>query len=442
MAVTDHAADSAPSPDGTSRSRSVPPRIWGHQDSLDGLRAIAALAVLVVHVASETGLAYTGSPASWVTNRGDVGVPIFFTLSGLLLFRPWAMAALGGASAPDVRAYLVRRVLRIVPIYWVVVIIAMITLNRAQARSPAAWGQYLFFSQMYDPHPWWTGTGAPGLAQMWSLAVEAAFYAVLPLLGAALVILASRGEADVATRARRLLAAIAVLAAISYGFLALTYYPTHLLWLGPTLPRTLTWFAPGMAIAVVTCWANLEPDADGPVRAFCRAVASSATACALIAIFAFALVSTPLAGPETLSVPSLWQNETKLALYTIIAAAVVAPAAFQDGTATRLTAMLGNRVMRFLGKVSYGVFLWQFLVIIGFFNLLNFKDAFHGGSFTTLGSAAMLVVITALSIVIAAIGYYLVERPAQLLYRRLRSQLSGRKSGRAAGPVAPRSDPS
>lgn len=410
-----------------------PPRIAGHQDSLDGLRAIAALAVLVTHVAAQTGFSYTGSPASWVASRGDVGVPIFFALSGLLLFRPWAMAALGGASAPDVRAYFIRRVLRIVPVYWVVVAIAMITLNRAHAGSPKAWAQYLFFVQVYDPHPWWLGSGAPGLAQMWSLAVEASFYALLPLLGIALIALASRGEADVATRARRLLAAIAVLAAISYGFLALTYYPALLLWLDATLPRALTWFAMGMAIAVVSCWANLEPADDGRVRAFCRAVASSGTACWLIAMFAFALASTPLAGPEGFVISSLWQIEIKTALYAIIAMAVVAPAAFGDGTATRLTAVLGNRVMRFLGKISYGVFLWQFLVLIGFFNLFNLKDPFHGGSYGTLGSAGLLVAITVLSITIATIGYYVVERPAQRLYpAALAARLAGDERGQQA----------
>jgi peptidoglycan/LPS O-acetylase OafA/YrhL len=409
----------------TASSPIRPPRIVGHQDSLDGLRAIAALAVLVTHVAAQTGFSYTGSPASWIASRGDVGVPIFFALSGLLLFRPWAMAALGGASAPDVRTYGIRRVLRIVPVYWVVVAFAMITLNRAHAGSPGAWAQYLFFVQIYDPHPWWLGSGAPGLAQMWSLAVEASFYVLLPLIGIALIALARRGEADVATRARRLLVAIAVLAAISYGFLALTYYPTLLLWLDATLPRALTWFAGGMAIAVLSCWANLEPADDGRMRAFCRAVASSGTACALIAMFAFALASTPLAGPEAFEISSLWQIEIKTALYTIIAMAVVAPAAFGDGTPTRLTAVLGNRVMRFLGRISYGVFLWQFLVLIGFFNLLNLKDPFHGGRYSTLGSAALLIAITVLSIVIAAIGYDVVERPAQQLYPQIRAALLG-----------------
>ena len=67
-----------------------------HQDALDGLRAVAAAAVLLTHVGGLTGYVVTGSPASWVISRGDVGVPIFFALSGLLLYRPWASAVSPG----------------------------------------------------------------------------------------------------------------------------------------------------------------------------------------------------------------------------------------------------------------------------------------------------------------------------------------------------------
>jgi hypothetical protein len=113
--------------------------------------------------------------------------------------------------------------------------------------------------------------------------------------------------------------------------------------------------------------------------------------------------------------------------------AALAPAAFGDGTATRLTAVLGNRVMRFLGTISYGVFLWQFLVLIGFFNLLNLKDPFHGGRYSTLGSAALLIAITVLSIMIATIGYYVVERPAQRLYAPVRAaRIAGDERGQQA----------
>ena len=119
------------------------PTVSGHQNALDGLRAIAAFAVLAVHVGGRTGFAYTGSPASWVVSRGDIGVPVFFTLSGLLLYRPWARAALHGSQPPHVLSYLWRRALRILPVYWAVVLIALPTLNPAHAHSSWTWAQYL-----------------------------------------------------------------------------------------------------------------------------------------------------------------------------------------------------------------------------------------------------------------------------------------------------------
>ena len=89
--------------------------------------------------------------------------------------------------------YLRRRALRILPAYWAVVLIALPVLNPGAARHAWPWIQYLLLIQNYDSHPWWSGTGATGLAQAWSLVVEASFYLVLPLLAAALTWFACRG---------------------------------------------------------------------------------------------------------------------------------------------------------------------------------------------------------------------------------------------------------
>ncbi len=440
MATTDRSADIAIARTAGTRAPAGAVRSSGHQDSLDGLRVIAALAVLVTHVAGETGFAFNGTPASWVANRGDIGVPIFFALSGLLLFRPWVRAVLSDQPGPDVRAYLIRRALRILPAYWVVVVVAMIFLDQGgHARSPVAWAQYLLLVQVYDPHPWWAGSGAMGLAQMWSLAVEVSFYAVLPVLALVIGWHARRGNGDIAVRARRMLAWIAALAGISYAFVVLTYYPTTAgLWLDSTLPRYLTWFAVGMAVAVLAEWARLEPGDNGPVRSATAAIASAGLACWMIAGLTFILACTPLAGPEAIGVPSLWQFEVKTALYTVVAAAIVAPAAFQPAGQTPMNLVLGNPVMRFLGRISYGVFLWQYLAIFGLIALFGVKDAFHGGSYTTLGTLVALILVTLVSILAATASYYIVERPAQRLYGSHRARpasQAGRRPRRLIGRI-------
>jgi peptidoglycan/LPS O-acetylase OafA/YrhL len=417
-----------------------------HQGPLDGLRAAAAGAVLLTHVGGLTGYTLTGTPASWVLSRGDVGVPIFFSLSGLLLYRRWAAAALDGGRTGPVAVYLRRRALRILPAYWAVVLIALPVLNPGAARHAWPWIQYLLLIQNYDSHPWWSGTGAAGLAQAWSLVVEASFYLVLPLLAATLTWFACRGTSagDVSRRARRLLIGIAVLAASSAGWEVLGYYPRPSLWSEGTLPPLLIWFCTGMAAAVALAWAAAEPGpvgpdgpvgmdgpdgTDAPAGRFCRSVATSAGMCGLIAACAFAIACTPLTGPEFAGVPGLWSTEFKTALYALIAAAVVAPVAFQPLLAGHAAGMLsarllGSRPVRFLGKISYGIFLWQFLAAYAFFGLLHRKTVFAGGSYTTPEVVAVAVAIGLVTIAAATVSYYLIERPAQHL-RISRGRMSG-----------------
>ena len=424
-------ADQRPAPAGP---RALP----RHQDALDGLRAVAAAAVLLTHVGGLTGYVFTGTPASWVISRGDVGVPVFFALSGLLLYRPWATAVLTGRPASQVLPYLRRRALRILPAYWAVVLIALPVLNPGPARHAWAWLQYLLLGQNYDPHPWWTGTGATGLSQMWSLVVEVSFYLVLPILAAVLAWLAwprrrtspPASQADIGRRARRMLAALAVLAISSFGWTVLAYYPRPELWFAGTLPPLLIWFAAGMAIAVGSAWAAAEPETGGPASRFCRSVADSAGMGWLIAGCAFAIACTPLTGPEFGGVPSLWSTEFKTALYAIIAVAVVAPIAFQPWRAhpTAASRVLASRGFRFLGKISYGIFLWQFLAAYAFFALLHLKTAFYGGSYSPIAAVGVLLGVTAFTVAISVASYYLLERPAQ----RLRGR--ARPAPRSAGP--------
>ena len=391
----------------------VPPAPPQHLNALDGWRVVAAAAVLVANVGGVTGLVFNGTPVSWVATRGDIGVAIFFALSGLLLYQPWAAATLGAQDPPAVRAYLTRRALRILPAYWIVVAIAMLTLNQTHARSTWTWTQHLLLLQNYAAHPWWSGTGADGLGQMWSLVVDVSFYLLLPVLAVMLAAIARFGNPDAGTRARRLLIGIAALAASSYGFLALAYRPgSGMPLLGSTLPAFMTWFAAGMALGVVSAWARAEPDGNEPIRVLSRTLASSAVPCLLVAGLLFVIACTPAAGPENFSIPSLWAAEIKTALYTVIAGAVIAPAAFQPATGSRSSSVHGNPVMRFLARISYGFFLWEGIVVIGILAVLHRRSALNGGSFTMLDTAALLVATLAVTVLAATISSYLVERPA------------------------------
>jgi peptidoglycan/LPS O-acetylase OafA/YrhL len=276
---------------------------------------------------------------------------------------------------------------------------------------------------------------------MWSLCTEVAFYLVLPVIAIILATLACRGGAGAEKRARRLVIGLAVMGMSSFGFILFVYLPQPKFWLEETLPQSLAWFASGMILSVVSVWAQVEVNPDGPVNRFCRTVAASGGTCWLLAGLLFAIACTPVAGPAGFAISSAWDTETKTALYAMIGLVLVAPAALQPARETRMSRVLGNRVMRFLGKISYGVYLWQFLLIIGFFNLLHLKDGFHH-DYSAIDVAGLLVAIGVGTAVVATVSYFVIENPAQKLYGLVpqtapRHAARHRKPSRPWGPPPP-----
>ncbi|WP_067453467.1 acyltransferase family protein [Actinomadura macra] len=408
------------------------PPISGHQNTFDGLRAVAALAVLTFHVAGSAGATLDPSGAWWLYNGGQIGVPIFFTLSGLLLYRPWAAAALDGRAAPKPREYVRKRALRILPAYWVMIVCYLATAGREHVGDPGTWASLLTLTQTYLPNPWWDGDLGPAhLGQVWSLVAEVGWYATLPLTAVVLGWYARRaGGDDVGVRARRLLCGIGAYAALSLPYTAAMFvhgtHPRMGLW----PPRFFAWFAIGMALAVLTVWARL--DERRPVAALCRAVADSWAACWAGAAALYVVVSTPVTGPVSLQTPdAFWTSLFDLVLSGLCAAALVAPVALAPAGHPALEAILGNPVMRFLGRISYGLFLWQTLIIVSWYSAAD--RVFRGDVATDLPLMA------AASIAAATLSYYLVERPVQGLARRRSPR--GSATSPAEAPAAPTAPP-
>ena len=97
---------------------------------VDSLRATAALAILLYHLAPATGA--LGAPVV-----GDLalqlqgGIALFFVISGFLLYRPFVWARVRGEPMPYVRAYAWRRVLRLVPAYWAALTIVAVFIKQS-----------------------------------------------------------------------------------------------------------------------------------------------------------------------------------------------------------------------------------------------------------------------------------------------------------------------
>jgi len=209
---------------------------------LDSLRAIAALGVLLSHASYSSGAtanAWYGS----LTAQGVTGVTVFFVLSGFLLYRPFLAADLDGLRPVALRDYARRRLLRIVPAYWLALTGIALWLGLDEVFS-GDWWRYYGFLQVYTPR-----TSIHGVAAAWTLCVEVSFYAVLPLYAVTLRRLA-RGRSR-QWRLRADLVALAVLAALSIGLRAWSLFDIGGI-IPITLAGTFAWFAIGMAFAVLS----------------------------------------------------------------------------------------------------------------------------------------------------------------------------------------------
>lgn len=353
----------------------------GFLPAVEGLRACAAIGVVVTHVAFQTGM--SGGLTGRILGRFDLAVAVFFALSGFLLWRGHAAAARGLRSRPSTGHYLRSRIVRIMPGYLVAVVVIMTMLPEVKADF-TVWLANLTLTQIYVPL-----TLTAGLTQMWSLSVEMSFYLALPLLA----LLARR----LPVRAR-----IPAIVAVAVASLFWVHIPFdagsgHNLWNWP--PAFFSWFAAGMVLAELTVssvgWAHR--------------LARRRVLMALIALTAFLIAASPLAGREGLHPGSIGQVTLKTAMGAVVAGALLAPLVLDRvDTSHRI---LGSPVMVTLGRWSYGLFVWHLAALAMVFPILG-EFAFNG-HFT-----AVLVLTVVFGFAIAAVSYGLVESPCRNALRR------------------------
>ena len=354
--------------------------------SLTGVRALAALLVVATHAAYTTGK-YTHGFVGLFYSRLEIGVPIFFVLSGYLLFGPWVKAAAAGATGPSVKRYAWHRVRRIMPAY-VVTVLAAYAIYHFRDGGPnpghSWWGLFrnLTLTQIYTDN-YGFALLHQGLTQMWSLAVEVAFYVALPLLAYLLMVVLCKRQ----WRPGLLLAGLAGLFLLSPAWMVLVHTNDSLpdgakLW----LPGYLAWFVGGMMLTVLAAMG---------VRVYWFVAVPLALIC-------FVIVCTPIAGEPQTSPTGLAQALVKTVFYAAIATLVVAPLALGGGDTVRRPAgggwysrLLASRPMVWLGEISYEIFLVHLVLME-----IAMTEVLHWQVYT--GNAAGLLVTTmALSIPVA-----------------------------------------
>jgi peptidoglycan/LPS O-acetylase OafA/YrhL len=393
----------------------------------DSLRALAALAVVGAHTEYPAGI-YNDDFLRQFISRLDVGVTVFFLISGFLLYRPFVRARFAGDAQPSTAAYAWRRFLRIVPAYWLALtIIAWVQLDHAEVFSLHGFLTYYCFAQVYDPV-----TGLQGIPQAWTLCVEVGFYALLPVWALAIRALPGRTPRELV---RFELIALAALAAASFAYKVVMVQKGALVdpGYGPymlSLPPFLDQFALGMGLAVVSVWWSSLDEQPRLLALLDRRPAIPW----LVAAAAFVVVSLAVgltgAFGEHVDRSEFFARHY---LYTVVAVGIVLPGFFGDPANGRVRRVLGNRVLLWFGLVSYGIYLWHSAVYeqLTRWHFGDIADATHRYVWLLAGLSVTTLV--------AAASYYGVERYALRLKRlvgRREPGLPG-EATREPAPVIP-----
>lgn len=353
--------------------------------ALTGLRGVAAGAVVLHHAWS-----FAGSPSMRLGSDtlsyplhapgalGFLGVDLFFVLSGFLLALPFLSAVNGTRNWPSLRIFAQRRARRVLPAFWaqllVLTLVTAVVVGPSGIQPLAIATQALFVQELF-----------PHLALLnpvyWSLPVEWWFYAWLPLL------------CWLFGRARWwLLLLLAVTWTISFRLQCMQ-------WLFEGRDQLL--FNIGaidglrsridqFVLGILAAWFHLRTAGDSRWRQ-----------AALIAALLVAVIGAPWLlsyVARFLDPADPWTYVHYTAMAALLAALVFGAA----GTAPLAQILLANRLLSWLGKISYSLYLWHWPVLEATRAL---------GVFERIGPAAAVAVGVAAALGVSAISYRWIERP-------------------------------
>lgn len=356
---------------------------------IDSLRGFAILAVVVLHVRNSTHA--LPEPLAAVALQGQRGVQLFFLVSALTLVMSMR-ARVGRESRPTVD-FFVRRFFRIAPMFWFAIALYLIRDgwdSRWGAPDGITPGTVLLTATFL--HGWAPENVNGVVPGGWTIAAEMMFYLLLPLLFRLTTSL---------TRALWL-AAITAVAAVALGSLATAVLmPTY----PPSSQYLVSWFVrywfpaqlPVFAMGICLAFIVGRPVAD-PRQ---RSVLAIAAAGLLVVAMSFG-------GYEFLSPDLLYGAALALFVWGLS----VVPWKFFVNAATR-----------YLGLVSYSVYLLHFTVV----DIVSFQLLRTGLTGLPLFIIA-LVLTVAISTAVASVTYAFIERPGIALGARIVRRIEGSRT--------------
>ena len=329
-----HAAPAGAKRDNRTKSRYVP--------ALDGLRAFAVLAVIVYHM----GL-------GWAPG-GLMGVTVFFVISGYLI-NGLLVAEREQTGTISLTSFWMRRIRRLFPAIFLSVVgtAALCTIfdhTLLDKMRPDIAPSLLFYNnwwQIFGNVSYFEAAGASSpLKHFWSLSIEEQFYVVWPLL---LLLLYRIG-----CRNRTISRIVVVLAVLSTAEMALlfdpmgdpsrVYYGTDTRALSLLAGAWLAFAWPSAAFGHVT---KIDPAYRGPWRVF-----NVAGILALVGLIAMVVLTDGY---------SSFSYYGGIAAATILSALLIAVLATPASWLGKLFAL---KPLVWIGKRSYGMYLWHFPILL------------------------------------------------------------------------------
>ena len=285
---------------------------------LDTLRVFAVAAVMAEH--------YSGMSRKIPIGAGMLGVGLFFVLSGFLitslLMKDYKAA--DGHFGPVLKAFYIKRSLRLFPAYFLVIAI-LAAIGIANMRNDWPW-HAAYLSNIH------AALGNPETV-FWSLSVEEQFYVIWPLT---LALLPRRAFLPAAL-AMPLIALLFKIVSLKAG-----YWPSYTL-----LPFQLTALGAGCTLAIA-CFRNGAPFQFSWITpAIDRAIT--------LAGFASLLAATMLWFVSPGGLPRLFLNDL-LCIPLFVALTLKAAKGF---TLPLVATVFDNPALRYLGRISYGIYLWH-----------------------------------------------------------------------------------
>ncbi|NID12420.1 acyltransferase family protein [Fibrivirga algicola] len=371
----------------------------GHLTQLDGVRFLAVALVLVDHWTAER------LPAAITFPLGSLGVTIFFVLSGFLISR---ILLAGKDKLPEpktnslggyLKTFYIRRTLRIFPIYYLTLFLLYL-LNEPPVRRTIGW-LALYASNIYiAKYATWMGT----VDHLWSLAVEEQVYLFMPLL----LFLIPRSWV-MPTALLMLVGSIA----LRYGLL-LHGKPWFIGYV--SMPTCLDSF--GLGLAMAWLWLYHKERFESLFNSSVGLLGSIA----LFALVVWASKSYAAAHPQvdhTFNVYThVWERLTaSLIGFFLIGKAII-------GFKGPMKTVLEHPASQYLGQISYGLYLYHNFIYNAYHTPPTHIVLRTWGKITSwvpvFGSsfAFQFVYILALTIGLASVSWYLIEKPVNKLKDR------------------------